>query len=150
MYTKQEASYLRQQFWTRFGQYMRPVTGANGETVNWVNYRTGIKGIFFRMDASRSTATIAIEIDHKQEEQQQQYYSQFQGLRMILEQETGETWDWVKQLTNAEGRTISRIGTRLEDVNVFNEADWPAVISFLKPRIIALDRFWNLVKEGFE
>jgi hypothetical protein len=150
MYTRQEASYLRQQFWTRFGQYMRPIAGANGDTINWVNYRTGIKGIFFRMDASRTAATIAIEIDHKQVEQQQQYYSQFEGLSMILEQETGEAWDWTKQLTNEEGRRVSRIGTRLEGVNVFNETDWPAIISFLKPRIMALDRFWDLVKEGFE
>jgi len=28
--------------------------------------------------------------------------------------------------------------------------DWPAMISFLKPRVIALDQFWNLVKEEFE
>jgi hypothetical protein len=30
------------------------------------------------------------------------------------------------------------------------EGDWPAIISFLKPRIIALDEFWENVKPGFE
>jgi hypothetical protein len=28
--------------------------------------------------------------------------------------------------------------------------DWPAIISFLKPRIIALDAFWSQAKYGFE
>jgi hypothetical protein len=28
-----------------------------------------------------------------------------------------------------------------------NEADWPVIISFLKPRIIGLDEFWGIAKE---
>jgi hypothetical protein len=31
-----------------------------------------------------------------------------------------------------------------------NEEYWPEIISFLKPRIIGLDDFWDRVKPGFE
>ncbi|MGZ8552516.1 MAG: DUF4268 domain-containing protein, partial [Chitinophagaceae bacterium] len=64
MYSKQEASLLRKRFWTQFGQYMRPLPGADGETVNWLNYKTGIKDLYFRMDADSKQATIAIELRH--------------------------------------------------------------------------------------
>jgi len=37
----------------------------------------------------------------------------------------------------------------LKEVNIFDTNAWPAIISFLKPRIIALDKFWSLVKDGF-
>jgi len=38
----------------------------------------------------------------------------------------------------------------LPAVNILKENDWPAIISFLKPRIIALDKFWILVKDSFD
>ena len=67
MYSKQEASQLRQAFWTAFGQYMLPVPSGEGEKVNWTNYKTGEKDLYFRMNADNKQATIAIELTHKDE-----------------------------------------------------------------------------------
>lgn len=129
---------------------MRPVPGANGETKNWINYRTGIKGIYFRMDAGKSSARIGIELDLPDVELQERYYKQLQLLQNLLEDETGEVWKWQKLLQDEHSHTISRISKTLEGVNIFNDADWPSIISFFKPRIMALDRFWETVKDGFE
>jgi hypothetical protein len=129
---------------------MRPVPGANGETKNWINYRTGIKGIYFRMDAGKSSARIGIELDLPDVELQERYYTQLQLLQNLLEEETGEEWKWEKLLQDEHGHTISRISKTLEGVNIFNDADWPSIISFFKPRIMALDSFWETVKDGFE
>ncbi|MEI9946586.1 MAG: DUF4268 domain-containing protein [Chitinophagaceae bacterium] len=150
MYTKQQVSLIRQKFWTAFGQYMRPVKGADGETINWINYRTGIKNIYFRMEADNKEASIAIEIDHADPITQQQYFGQLIQLKTILEEETGEEWEWAAQQENEQGNRISRVSKSISGVTIFNEADWPAIISFLKPRIMALDRFWGLVKETFQ
>ncbi|MGN6618356.1 MAG: DUF4268 domain-containing protein, partial [Ilyomonas sp.] len=51
MYSKQEASQLRQEFWTVFGQYMLPVLSSEGMKISWTNYKTGEKNIYFRMNA---------------------------------------------------------------------------------------------------
>jgi len=45
---------------------------------------------------------------------------------------------------------VSTIRTTLPGVNIFKTDDWPRIISFFKPRIIALDAFWDLVRDGFE
>ena len=50
MFSRQEASQLRKEFWTAFGTYMKPVPSAEGEKVNWLNYKTGEKDVFFKMD----------------------------------------------------------------------------------------------------
>ena len=42
MYSKQELSRIREEFWTSFGRYMQPILSADGEKVNWVNYKTGM------------------------------------------------------------------------------------------------------------
>jgi hypothetical protein len=149
MYSKEQASKIKSQFWTSFGQYMKPIPGASGHSVNWINYKTGIKHIHFKMEADNKKATIAIEISHPKEEERLHYYSQFLALKNVLDTTTGFDWQWNETL-HTEHKTISSISQQLNDVKVLNQANWPAIISFLKPRIIALDAFWSSVKDGFE
>lgn len=150
MYNKQEASLLRKRFWTQFGQYMRPLPGADGEHVNWLNYKTEIKQLYFRMDADGTKATIAIELRQADPLQQQYYFEKFRELKNLFRQKIEENWQWELHRIDEDGKLISRISSELEGVSVFNTADWPAIISFLKPRMLALDNFWSLVKEGFD
>lgn len=150
MYPKQQASQLRQEFWTAFGRYMAPVLSAEGEKVNWINYKTGEKNIHFRMDAGNRSASIAIELTHPDRSVQQLYYEHFLQLRHVLDKELGEPWEWHMHTTDEHGRVISSIGTQLEDVSLFNKDDWPRLIPFFKQRIVALDAFWSKVKYGFE
>ena len=149
MYSKQEAGLIRKNFWTTFGQYMKPLPNAEGVTVNWLNYKTGIRHIYFRMDADNKHAGIAIELTHPDQLQREHYYSQFEQMKNILAGITGEEWQWEKDKTDEHGKPYSYIGTQLNEVNVFNTQDWPSIISFLKPRMIALDTFWNIAKDGF-
>jgi uncharacterized circularly permuted ATP-grasp superfamily protein len=51
---------------------------------------------------------------------------------------------------NSEGRLISRIQKMNPLPNVMDKNTWPEIISFLKPRIIALDAFWTNIKPAFE
>ncbi len=150
MYSRAENSRIRKEFWIAFGQYMKPVPNAQGRRINWPNYRTGIKDIYFRMKAERGFASIGIDICHPDEELQELFFDQFTQLRKILENSTGEKWDWKLHAQNELGQTISKIEKVQKGLNVMEESDWPKIISFLKPRIIALDEFWDLVKPGFE
>lgn len=149
MYSKEQASKLKTQFWTRFGQYMKPIPGAAGLPVNWINYKTGIKHIRFKMDADNKKAVIAIEIAHPKEEERSHYYNRFLALKNLLTTTTEFNWQWNETLQK-DHRTISSISQQLDGANILNEADWPSIISFLKPRIMALDAFWEMVKDGFE
>ena len=149
MYTLQEASLIKKKFWTSFGQYMRPITGGDGDTMNWINYKTGIRNIYFRMDADINYASIAIELTHSDPLMREQHYEQLRQVKKILEKSMGEEWDW-KLKQEHDGNILSRVSKTLPDVNILNENDWPAIISFFKPRIIALDEFWIMAKDGFD
>ena len=61
-----------------------------------------------------------------------------------------ESWEWKLLTIDEDGKRVTRISAVLKGVNVFNTTDWPLIISFLKPRMIALDTFWALVKDRFE
>ncbi|MEI9810778.1 MAG: DUF4268 domain-containing protein [Bacteroidota bacterium] len=147
MYTKQEASLIKKRFWTNFGQYMKPVTGADGSKINWLNYKTGIRHIYFRMDADNKSASIAIEFRHPDTAMQLHYFEQLRPMKTLLEKMMGEEWDWHVQQTDEDGNTVSRISKTVDEVNIFNETDWPVIISFFKPRIMTLDEFWIGAKD---
>ena len=150
MYSKDEASQLKQQFWTAFGQYIAPQLSAEGLRVNWVNYKTGLKHVYFKMQADKRSASIAVELSHPDPGIQELYFEQFKEFRNILHTALDETWDWELHTKDEYGKTVSRIFKQIDGVSIFNKNDWPELISFFKPRIIALDEFWNDVKYGFD
>lgn len=150
MYTRQEASRIKQAFWTAYGQYMQPVPSASAEKVNWVNYKTGIKHLYFRMHADKNQAYIAIEMTHPNLTLQQEQYDQMVQMRPLLEEQLQETWDWLPMTSDEYGKVISQVKKELTGVNIFKQDDWPQLISFFKPRIMALDTFWGFAKYSFE
>lgn len=150
MFSKAEASQLRHQFWTTFGQYIRPQLSADGEKVNWINYKTGIKHVHFKMEAENRKARISIEISHYDTGIQELFFEQFKELKNILQNQLNEEWEWQLHYFDNEGKTISRIYAELENASIFNREDWPKLISFFKPRIIALDEFWSVAKYSFD
>lgn len=102
------------------------------------------------MHADGKSAFIAIELTHQDPGMQELLFEQFREFRRLLENQLEEEWDWQLHLQDEYGKTTTRISTTLQGVSIFKQEDWPALISFFKPRIIALDEFWIDVKDAFE
>ncbi|HEY0651642.1 MAG TPA: DUF4268 domain-containing protein [Chryseosolibacter sp.] len=149
MFTRQEASRIREEFWTVFGRYMSPIHSAEGLKVNWVNYHTRLKDVYFRMDAGPKTASICISLEHRDPGIQELYFHQFRELKVMLELAVEEEWDWQLHVPLAD-KVVSRICKVLPGVSVLNKEQWSELISFFKPRIIALDTFWEDARYSFD
>lgn len=150
MYRREEAAAIKRSFWTSLGQYLKPIGSQWHEKVNWLNYKTGIKDIYLRMDADNKQASIAFELTHSDEVMRLLLFDVFVSLRPMLEAATGEPWLWDANAYDEHGRGMCRIGTSITGVNVMKQADWPAIISFLKPRLLAADAFWADAKDIIE
>ncbi|MCP6313158.1 DUF4268 domain-containing protein, partial [Klebsiella pneumoniae] len=87
---KDEAKRIRQAFWTALGQYMGLHASAEGQKVNWINYKTGLKHLYFRMEAGSREATISIEIAHPDEGIRALMFEQFLSFRSLLHGMLGE------------------------------------------------------------
>lgn len=150
MYSKEQASRIKQAFWTAFGQYMALQPTTEGGKVNWINYKSGIKHLYFRMQADQHQASIGIEITHPDPGIQELMFEQFFSYKNILTGYLHEEWEWTLHDKNEFGKTISSITMSINNVNIFKQEAWPALISFFKPRIMALDEFWSDVKYAFD
>jgi hypothetical protein len=149
MYTREASARLRQQFWTTFGRYMNPVPSAEGNKVNWINYHTGVNDLFFRMNTDKDEVSIGITLEHRDLSLQATYFEKLKAFKTVLHAELQEEWMW-KLHDEINNRIISRVYKSLTGVSVYNKDTWPEIISFLKPRIMALDRFWDNARHGFE
>ncbi len=150
MYKREESARLREEFWTAFGRYMTPVPSSEGMKINWINYRTTIKDVYFRMQVDKLSAVISISLEHPDENLRALYFQQFEELKTLLQSAVEEEWEWQPTAHVNSGKQISRIYKELPGCSVFNKDHWPELISFFKPRIIALDRFWEDARYSFE
>ena len=149
MYSKDQASQIKQEFWTTFGQYIAPQLSAEGLKINWINYKTGIKHLYFKMQVDNKHASIAIEFTHVDSGVRELIFEQFTEYKKLFEEQLQEEWSWELYAIDEYGKSISRISKELPDVSIFRKEDWPSLISFFKPRMIALDEFWNDAQHGF-
>jgi len=150
MYSKQESSLLNQEFWTTFGQYMAPIPSAEGEKINWINYKTGVRHIRFVLSVENKIASVSIELSHKNPGEQETCYEKFLSLKATLHRVTGEPWHWAKMISDQHGKIVSLVSVNQPGLFVLNKTDWPSLISFFKSRLVALDEFWCEHKFVFE
>ena len=101
------------------------------------------------MQADQHSAFIAIELSDPDPGMQELIFEQFLAFRPILNDCLHEEWEWQLHVQDENYKTVSRIIKTLPDVNIFKQEDWPKLISFFKPRIIALDQFWNDAQDSF-
>lgn len=151
LYSREEAKKLKEQFWTNFGQYLSLTPNEDGDKINWVNYKTGVKHLYFRMETEGKTARIFIEISHPDAGMRELMYEQLLTYRQMLHGALDEEWEWDAYYEDSEGKQTARVSKSLtEKTSVFDPNDWPTLISFFKPRLLSLDSFWSSAKYGFE
>ena len=150
MYSKAEKSNTKKEFWTLFGMYMKPVPNAEGEIINWINYKTGVKHIYFRMDADTKLCSIAVEIKNPLKEKRKIAFDKFVSLKKIFNETCGDGWLWIENSFDEDGSPLSKIFYEKHGLNIMRKEDWSEIISFFKKRIVKLDKFWAVVKVNFE
>ncbi len=128
---------------------MNPIFSAEGMKINWMNYRTGIKDVYFRMNTGRGSNWIGISIEQRDKDIRELYFDQFLELRTMLHTTLEEEWIWQRD-AKIDDKSFSRIYCELPNASVLNREQWHDLIAFFKPRIIALDTFWTDAKYSFD
>ena len=128
---------------------MRPVPSAEGWPTNWINYKTGLKSVYFRLHADARLARLSIDLVQPDADVRALFFEQFEALKTLLHETLGEAWTWEPATTDAHGQPLARIYRELRPANVFSRDSWPALISFFKPRLVALDAFWADAQYSF-
>ena len=137
-------------FYTRLGALMKEDIPLSGEKIKWTNYKTGIKGIYFKLDADKRSCRLMIEIKNDDESIRHLFYEQFEEFKVVLEDSIQEEGIWFRDHFNDYGEPSSRIEWVLDEgVSKFRENTWETMHQYLRDRFVGLDEFWSDVKEIF-
>jgi len=150
MYGKEEAYELRKLFWTSFGKFMKKHRTVGEGKVNWMNYKTGIKDLYFRLEADKKTASIYVDLQMQDEDIREIYYSQFKEVKGVFESMTNTKWLWTENLINNYNVELSRISININNVNMYNKNSWDIIFKFYETHLLLLDEFWVEFKELFK
>ncbi|MCC7331824.1 MAG: DUF4268 domain-containing protein [Flavobacteriales bacterium] len=148
MYSKEETRLVKHEFWNSFSVMMRKYSSKYG-TVNWSNYKTKIKDLYFRLDFTENYATFSIELQHP-ESIRGLFYEQFIELKVLLEKSLEEKLIWEEEHVNVYKNTISRIYICLPHVSIYNKEDWQKTQNFLEKKITQMHIFWLDYRELFK
>lgn len=148
MYSKEESRSLRREFWTSFGVYMKKYNKVYQGKINWVNYKTKCKDIYFRLDVTKKKASFSFDLQHRDTGMRELFYEQFTELKAVINDSFENKLTWDPEFETEHG-TSSRIYAELENVSVFNKNDWHDVFPFLEKNIVSAHEFWNEFSDIF-
>ena len=89
MFRREEKKQLNSLFFQRFTKYMGSHKSIGGGGNKWEAYRTGVKGIHFRMLTIPNVA-LAIDLQFKDDEIRHLLFDQFEELGTLLAAEPGK------------------------------------------------------------
>lgn len=138
MYSKEESKKIRQEFWTSFGKNFPR---------KWVLYNTRIKDLSLKFSFTRKTAEVSIDIEPSDEIFRSYYFDKFQSLKTILKDQYLPDAQLEKNFQLENGKVISRIFVRKEDVNIHNRRDWVMVQKWLYEQMDRLEAFFKEYRE---
>lgn len=148
MFSRDEAKALNERFYTLLGTYMRKHPPQAEGARQWLNYRTGVKHIFFRVEATGKEALASIDLQHPDEGVRQLFFDQLKEFQKALESHTGSLlWDEVYTLEN--GRVISRVYQKQEGLSLYRQDDWHQIFPFFEKYLLGFDAFWADFREAF-
>ena len=143
MYSKEEKKELKIGFWTELNEKLTAAGKAKGRNLEWMNYPTQIKRLFFRMEADETSARMCIDLQFLSKSIREIYFLQFQEFENKLKDTFTTDVHFVEDYEHWNGKTISRIYCELTDVNIFNTNDWQKMHDFLMENFLNIDAFWE-------
>jgi len=149
MYTKEQEKALKFKFWGGLNEQLELEKGFHANKVNWMNFNTNIKPLYFRMEADEVGARLCIDLQFPDDGIRALYYEQFTEFETKLNQLFEGNTKWQTNFLHTNGKTISRISIELEEVSIRNEKDWPKMYAFLTTNFVKLEHFWAEFGEVF-
>ncbi len=144
MFSREEKKQLNTLFFQRFTRHMSSHKSVGGGGKKWEAYKTGVKGVYFRMLTMPSVA-LAIDVQFKDEEIRELIFDQFTELGRLLAAEWGEEPLFERHTLYGSGETISRISVTLDGAYFFDQNQWPEIMNWYEEKLVGLDSFWETV-----
>lgn len=134
MFSKEEASKLRKEFWTSFGKSFPR---------KWLLYNTKVKGVSFKFVADRKNAMVCLDLENPDEVANMLYYDQLLSLKNILETDFLPDVIFSDGYELASGKKIHRIYIEHNSkFSIHNKNTWRDCYEFFVEKMTQFELFY--------
>ena len=134
MFSREEASKLRREFWISFGKSFPR---------KWILYNTKLKGISFKFFADRKKAMVCLDFEHPDEVANELYFDNLLSLKNILVKEYLPTVIFDDSYILENGKKIKRIYIPLEKkFSINNKNTWRDCYEFFYETMNSFELFY--------
>ncbi len=144
MYSKEELRNLKTELWESFAAFCDVQPFLRGRKPMWMLYDTKVKGVELKFDISRKGAIVALEINHRGEEDRLEMYERIGWYKETLEKDFPGNeliWELVYELEN--GKQVSRIFVEKTGIDFHRRAHWGDFFRFMADNMYLLERNFN-------
>lgn len=147
MYSKEELKQLKKEFWEGFGTYCSLVPALKRRKSKFMLYNTKMKGVELKFDATRSGASVILEINLSNTDQRLEKFEQFVLHKSTMEKQFLQGLIWNSKYIRECGTEVSRIYTEKTDIDLHRRIQWLEFYKFMTDEMIKLEKAFKLVKE---
>lgn len=147
MFSKEQLKQLKTDFWQRFKTKMQNTRSSNGRKMNWLAYPSEVRDIYIRVDADAKGARLTFDIQGKDDGVRAIIWEQLGELKVVLEQEMGNSGVWIENASSMHVAQFNRIQWERTDLSFYRVEDHEEIMNFLSERLIAFDRFYQEFKD---
>lgn len=142
MYSKEEAKALREEFWDRFKTLSARARNRKSLPGSWLLSRTGIKALNLRFHVDRKVVQVGIDLETRNMDKRLELFEKLESVRNVLENAMGEPLTWELEYIRENGKSVSRIYTQREGVDIYDRDTWQAAHRFMLERMMKLESFY--------
>lgn len=147
MLSKEEFKNYKITFWNEFKAHMSKHRGNSGRRMNWLQYRTDLSDIYFRLETDKNAIRVCFDIQYKDEDIRSIIWEQMGELKQVLINEMGEEGIWNEHHFNSFLPDFCRIYWEKEGLNYLRENDRQAIFDFFEDKLVRFDRFYDTYKD---
>lgn len=143
MYTIEEAKNTRLEFWERFENYAAVRRRQKGKPAKFIMNRTGIKQLKLKFDFNEQYALVGIDIETKNMDKRLELFEKLEQVKPHIEKALGQNLIWNIEEILENGKSISRVALKMEDVNIYEKECWDKVFPFFFKKMMKLEDFFE-------
>jgi hypothetical protein len=147
MFTKEESKQLRLGFWDRFERISSRKRIKDHKDPKWIMNDTGIRQLKLKFHFDEQLATVGIDVETRNIDKRIEIFGKLERLKSRLENALGEPLIWELDYLLPSGKSVSRAFLKMENVTIYEKADWDKVIRFFYEKMSAIEEIFVEFKD---
>lgn len=147
MYSKDELKNLKLEFWESFAAYCDVQPYLRGRKKIWTLYDTKVKGVELKFDATRTEASVILEVNHRQEDPRLEMFERLTWYKDTLETDFPEGLIWDICFVRDTGKEVARIYLSKIGIDYHRREHWGDFFAFMASQMYLLERNFMSIAE---